>query len=146
MLDDLSERVVDWLVPKYLNSNAFALTTRDKNGRRLKDVTAISREETLDRLSEINQQIGKMKLIAQKAAHEFRGIKIGTPEANKLAKKCTLALENCARISIQNDMLLETIHSSIDPFLMDRKHNRYAEQLDQIATTLSSIVKTICDD
>ncbi len=146
MFAELNRKLYDWVVPKGLGSQAFAFSTRDKNGKLLKDPMELSRKETLDRLSEINQQIGKMKLIANKAQAEFKEAETDTDAARNLAKRCTAALEHCAKISLQNDMMFESMHSPQDPYLMDRKHARYAEQLDDIALTLSSILKAICKD
>lgn len=146
MFANLNRRFIDLIIPSGLGSRAFALTTRDKDGKKLDKPMELSRKETLDRLSEINLQIGKMKLIANKATQEFRAIDVESDAAKNLAKRCTLALEHCTKISLQNDMLLDSIHSSQDPYLMDRKHTRYAEQIDEIALTLSSILKSICKD
>lgn len=143
---EFNRKFIDFLIPSGLGSRAFAFSTRDAEGNKLDQPMELSRKEVLDRLSEINQQIGKMKLIANKASQEFRAVTADSPEANNLAKRCTLALEHCAKVSLQNDMLLDSIHSNQDPYLMDRKHARYADQLDEIAITLSSIVKTICND
>jgi hypothetical protein len=146
MFADLNRKFVDFIIPSGLGSRAFALTTRDKDGKKLSKPMELSRKEVLDRLSEVNQQIGKMKLIANKATQEYREVNVDSPEGKDLAKRCTLALEHCAKVSLQNDMLFESIHSSQDPYLMDRKHARYAEQLDEIALRLSSILKSICKD
>lgn len=146
MFAELNQKLFDMIVPKGLGSQAFAFSTRDKNGELLPEPIELSRKETLDRLSEINQQIGKMKLIANKAIVEFKEVEHDSAIAHNLAKRCTAALEHCAKISLKNDMLFESMHSPQDPYLMDRKHSRYAEQIDEIALTLSSILKAICKD
>lgn len=146
MFAELNRKLYDWVIPKGLGPQAFAFSTRDKNGKLLKEPMELSRREMLDRLSEVNQQVGKMKLIANKASAEFKLVETDKDVARNLAKRCTAALEHCAKISLKNDMLFESMHSPRDPYLMDRKHARYAEQLDEIALTLSSILKAICKD
>ncbi|WP_299343742.1 hypothetical protein [uncultured Maritalea sp.] len=147
MFASVKRSLLDTLLPKSLRTPAgFALTTRDKNGKLLKKPIPLTRQETLARLSEINTSISKMRQIAEKAATEAKSLSLQSEEAAQLARKCTIALEHCAKISEQNDFFYSSIHSSEDPFMMDRKHTRYAGQLDEIATTLSSIVKTICKD
>ncbi|MGJ8529443.1 hypothetical protein [Maritalea sp.] len=124
----------------------FALTTRDKNGKKLKNPAPLTRQETLARLAEINQKIGKMSLVARKATNELNLVELGSPEAMVLAKKCAMALEHCAKTSIQNDYFYGSIESCNDPNFMDRKHATYGARLDEIATVFSSILKRICKD
>jgi len=147
MFATVKQKFVEHLLPQSMRMpKGFALTTRDKDGKLLKKPVPLTRQETLGRLSEINASISKMRLIAHKATEEAKKVKPNSPEALKLAGKCTAALEHCAKISLQNDFLYSSIHSSEDPYMMDRKHSRYANQLDEIAIALSSIVKRYCND
>ena len=144
---EMKQNIFDHLIPASLREpKCFALTTRDKNGKLLKKPIPLTRKETLERLSEINTNISKMRKIADKAALDSKSVLPNSTEACKFAHKCTVALEHCAKISEQNDFFYGSIHSCGDPNMMDRKHGRYAEQLDEIALTLSSIVKTLCRD
>lgn len=147
MFAELKRSIIDSIVPESLRTpKGFALTTRDKNGKLLKKPIPLTRQETLARLSEINVSISKMRLISQKATAEAKHLDPNCEQAFQLARKCTVALEHCAKISEQNDFFYGSIHTSEDPFMMDRKHTRFAAQLDEIATALSSILKTICKD
>ncbi|GLQ16020.1 hypothetical protein [Maritalea porphyrae] len=147
MFAAMKKNFLDHLIPEaFRTPNCFALTTRDKDGKKLKKPIPLTRQETLARLSEINTNIGKMRQIAHKATIEAKTVTPDSDDARLLAKKCTVALEHCAKISVQNDFFYGSIHSSEDPYMMDRKHTRYAAQLDEIALALSSILKTLCKD
>ena len=128
------------------SAKPFAWTTRDQNGKKLSTPIALTRQQTLARLSEINQKIGKMSLVANKATSELNGMDLESKDTIILAKKCSMALELCAKTSIQSDFFYGSIESCDDPGFMDRKHAIYGARLDEIATIFSSILKRICND
>ncbi|MFT6658263.1 hypothetical protein [Maritalea sp.] len=147
MFATVKRNFLDHLLPEIFRTpKGFALTTRDESGKLLKKPIPLTRQQTLSRLSEINTSIGKMRQIADKAQLEAKSVEPDSTASHQLARKCSIALEHCAKISEQNDFFYGSIHTSEDPFMMERKHARYASQLDEIATSLSSIVKTICND